>query len=213
VDEDENGNQLREPLTIARDSTQYRAAVFARLGSIVTTVSTTQQFATQELLELKQRVKRLQEEVRNLSHAPARRVVLPLPATARGTPIIEGATEQGQDTRPATLCANPRHLSMPWDECQNGVGGRLPARLFTAEQRGRCRSKCSQRKVFWDCMQRLIDNGCTTQTGLERISRVHTGSATAKLKALLKDERRGGHTNLCPFDPGRRRRGRNSGRQ
>ena len=208
LDEDENGNELQEPLTIARDSAQYRAAVFSRLGSIVTTVAETQTFATQELLDLKQRVKKLQEEVRNLSYAPARVV---LPATERGTHIIEGSTEQGQDPRPATLCRNPRHLAILWDEYQNGVAGRLPARLFTAEQRGRCRAKYSQRKVFWDCMQRLIDNGCTAQTALHRIAAVYSGSVTNKLKALLKDERRGGHTNLCPFSPGTRRRGRNSG--
>ena len=95
---------------------------------------------------------------------------------------------------------NPKRLQFLWDEYQNGVGGRKPAREFTRVERGRCKASYSQRKPFWECMERQIDRGDTKATALKRVIRVygHHGSVTKILIAIRKDEKRGGHNLLNP---------------
>ena len=192
---------------ISRESEQWRTAIYARLG---TTAKTTLEIHTQCLIqfaEMSRRMRQLERHIRILTYAPARASG---PATKRGTKIRIGTPDQGQDTRQAILCSKPKMFSILWDEYQNGIGGRLPAKEFTRQQRGGCKAVYSARKTFWDCMERLIDNGLTVQSALARINTVyHDGSITQKLIALRKDERKGGHNQLCPFSvdrtSGRRR--------
>jgi len=145
----------------------------------------------------------LEERIRVLTYAPAgcrhcRRHVFTV-ETRRGSEVLTGTPAQGQDARPATLSPRPKLLSVLWDEWVNGIGGRLPAKDFSPRQRGKCKVSFSHRKIFWDCMQRLIDNGCTSETALQRISRIYRGTITQILAAMQRDERRGGHNELCPF--------------
>ena len=104
-------------------------------------------------------------------------------------------------------------LAFLWDEYQNGVGGRKPAREFTREERGRCKAVYSQRKPFWECMERQIDRGTTKTVALNRVMQVyeHHGSVTKKLIAIRKDEKRGGHNLLNPVSVERRRERGNGG--
>ena len=133
------------------------------------------------------------------------------PRTRRGEEIRVGTADQGQDTRQATLCSNPKLLSVLWDEYVNGVGGRLPARLFSAAQRGRCKTIYSNRNKFWQLMERLIDHGYTASTALDKIERVYPGTLTQKLVRIHRDKNNGGHNQLCPGPPPlNRRRGRHS---
>ena len=145
---------------------------------------------------MSRRMRQLERHIRILTYIPARGASGP--ATKRGTKIRIGTPDQGQDTRRAILCSKPKMFSILWDEYQNGIGGRLPAKDFTRQQRGGCKAVYSARKIFWDCMERLIDNGLTVQSALARINSVyHDGPITQKLIALRKDERKGGHSNFC----------------
>ena len=167
---------------------------------------------------IEDKMKKLERHLTIMGSAPARtlgRSTVRVPRQGgRGTVEVvlrEGDSNQGQDQRPAVLMSNPKFLHVLWDEWTNGVNGSLPASEFTAEQRGRCRAKYSQRKVFWDCMLRLIRAGYTVQTSLQKINRVYSGNLTKQLRGLRRDEAIGGHNELLPGPVvSRRRRGRNS---
>ena len=106
----------------------------------------------------------------------------------------------------ATLCKSPKLFSVLWTEWIEGIGGRIPASQFSSLQRGRVKTTYSQRKPFWMCMERLIDNGFTAQASLRKIMQAYpTGNLTEKLKLIAKDENGDGNTSLCPFDPPLRR--------
>ena len=157
VDEDGNVN----PREITQESEHWRAAVYARLGTTARKTNEIQAFQLQEFRDLKNKVRRVEQVLRTLQYAPARRRgdgdINPDNRTTRAGTVIRTGAPVVQDTRPATLSPRPKLLAQLWDEWINGIGGRLPAKEFTAEQRGKCRAVFSQRKVFWDCMERQID--------------------------------------------------------
>jgi len=198
-------------LSRTRESAQWRAAVYARLGTTSKEVSESHTLQLEKFTELQRAFRRMERMVKEIATSPARSinggVGVNRNRTDRGTPIRVGAAAQGQDIRPATLCRNPKTLSLLWEEYLNGIGGRLPAQQFTREQRGvlSVRANYCNRKGFWDCMQRMVDKGLTEASALARISRVYEGPITQKLRAIRKDERNGGHA-LC--EPNRRRRRR-----
>ena len=192
----------------ARESAQWRAAVYARLGTTSKMVSESHTLELEKFTEIQRTLRRIERLVKDVARMPARRISggVDRNTTDRGTVVRVGAANaQGQDIRPATLCRNPKTLSILWEEYLNGIGGRLPAQQFTREQRGvlSVRANYCNRKGFWDCMQRLIDKGYTEAAALARISRVYQGSITHILKAIRKDERNGGHPQC---EPTRRRR-------
>jgi hypothetical protein len=185
--------------------------VYARLGTTSKTVSESHTLEMESFTELKRTLRRVERLLKDITRSPARPIFgggVNRNRTDRGTVVRVGAGAQGQDIRPATLCRNPKTLSILWEEFLNGIGGRLPAQQFTREQRGvlSVRANYCNRKGFWDCMQRLVDKGYTEQAALARISRVYAGSITQKLKAIRKDERNGGHPQCEPILTRRRRR-------
>ena len=104
-------------------------------------------------------------------------------------------------------------LEFLWDEYQNGIGGRKSAREFTRAERGRCKAVYSQRKPFWECMERQLNRGATKIVALKRVMQVyeHHGSVTKMLIAIRRDEKRGGHNLLNPVSAERRERVVNGG--
>ena len=169
--------------------------MYARLGTTSKVVSEIQAHEMEKFQALERRLRRMEAMVKAIANSPGRRIGT---ATDRGTITRVGTIAQGEDTRPATLCRNPRLLSTLWDEYLNGIGGRLPAQQFNRTQRGRVRGCYSFRKPFWMCMQRLVDKGYTDATALNKIERVYEGSVSEILRQLAKDERMGGHHYLCP---------------
>ena len=69
----------------------------------------------------------------------------------------------------AVLSSKPANLYTLWAEWHQGVGGLKPARLFTAEERGRSRFKFSRRKVVWDAIQALILSGDSHQVAIDKL--------------------------------------------
>ena len=110
VNEEDGGDRIRAR-DITTDSRQWRAHVFARLGTTAKTTNEIQTLQRSEFAEMKNRIRRLEDWIRVLQNAPARVVVrstrLDPTRTRRGVEICEGNPDQGLDTRPATLMRNP----------------------------------------------------------------------------------------------------------
>ena len=184
--------------TVTRDSAQWRAAVYARLGTAAKTVSEIQSLEMVKFTEIDRRLRRMEALLKSVANSPGRTIG----RTNRGTAIRVGTAAQGGDSRPATLCRNPRTLSILWSEYMNGIGGRKPAQQFTREERGlRCvKQNYYFRKPFWTAMQRLVDKGYTESVAIGKIEKVYEkyGSITNILRKMLIDERNGGHRHVSP---------------
>jgi hypothetical protein len=61
----------------------------------------------------------------------------------------------------AELSPTPRTLGVLWQEWTDGIGGRKAARLFTREERGKCKHKYHRRKIVWDRIRLLVNAGHT----------------------------------------------------
>ena len=146
---------------IRRDHVQWRAAVYARLGTMARMVAEIQQHALLKFTEQEKRLRRMESLVRTLQARPLQGAV----TTARGTTIRVGnLTAEGENVfRPAILSRNPKTLAVLWDEWCNGIGGNLPAKDFEPSQRGKkgVKANYSFRKSFWNIMVYLVDNGLT----------------------------------------------------
>ena len=91
----------------------------------------------------------------------------------------------------AALSATPRDLHTLWQEYQVGLGGRKPARLFTAWERGRVKHKYTRRKVVWDTVDRLVRGGLTANVAIDRIYDTYGRNATVTkiINNMLSDRR------------------------
>jgi hypothetical protein len=94
--------------------------------------------------------------------------------------------EQG---RPATLFPRPSTLNILWQEYQFGVGGRLPARLFTREQSGRVKHAYCRRKIIWDLIQNQISKGYTADAAIDRIYSAYPGLQITDMTKAIRDDR------------------------
>ena len=84
--------------------------------------------------------------------------------------VTSGQTsEQSQYLGTVSLSPNPRTIFELWDEWTVGIGGRKPAKDFTAAERGKVKFKYCRRKVVWDCITRLTRSGMTAHTAMDKI--------------------------------------------
>ena len=157
-------------------------------------VDTMHQQQIAEFALLKRRQKRLEEMIRGMIVAPARRAG---PLIVVGNGGIRTGDPTPTDPRCPKLMSCPRSLGVLWEEWQNGIAGSKPARLYNARERGRNKSRYCRRLVFWKCMKRLCDRGCTVNSAIDRIQRVYGDIGVSRmLVKMTPDERRGGHANL-----------------
>jgi hypothetical protein len=97
----------------------------------------------------------------------------------------------------ATLSPRPRDLHLLWLEYEFGVGRRKPARQFTSIERGRVKFKYCQRKVVWDCIDRLARSGYTAQTAIDKIYDVYGQTTVTRIiERMRHDATGGGHPAL-----------------
>jgi len=111
----------------------------------------------------------------------------------------QGRPEENQgEPNHATFCPNPRSLHILWHEPEFGVGGRKPAREFTAEERGGVKCTHHGPKVVWDQMSLMIRVGCTAQTACDCMCEVHGVNTTVAqlINRMGVDRRNGGHPAL-----------------
>ena len=93
----------------------------------------------------------------------------------------------------ADLSAHPRTLYELWDEYNNGIGGRKPAREFSAQERGKVKYKYYRRKKFWDLVSGLTRNGLEAHVAIDRIYQVYGRgkSVTQIIQHIIIDKKRG----------------------
>ena len=64
--------------------------------------------------------------------------------------------ESGGINSTAVLAKGPKNLYDLWKEYRFGSGGRNPAKLFSAKERGRWKTTYCRRKIFWDTIDILV---------------------------------------------------------
>jgi hypothetical protein len=120
------------------------------------------------------------------------------PIVRNVAPPEEGEEEAGNNNAEAIFaaapCANPRSLHVLWEECERGISGRKPARLFTRQERGRVKHKCHRRKILWDLILTLVRGGLTAQVAIDRIYGHYdrADSVTLIMSKMKKNDRRNG---------------------
>ena len=105
------------------------------------------------------------------------------------------------ETIPLMKC--PRTLEILWTEYEFGVGGKKPAKLFTARERGKVKYLYSLRKPFWTLVENMICYGYTHTTAIKKIESVYCSgqprSVTQILREIRTDKQRGGNPALNFF--------------
>lgn len=77
---------------------------------------------------------------------------------------------------------------------QTGIGGRKPARDFTAQERGRDKYRFYRRKHVWDIVVNLVNAGVQARVAIDRIYN-HYGanrSVSNIIKDIMRDKRNNG---------------------
>lgn len=87
-----------------------------------------------------------------------------------------------------------------WEEYMRGIGGRKPAKDFTAKERGAVKYTYSLRKPFWNLVNRMIRAGYSSDAAIEKIYECYPrGWMTSKIiQQIRTDERAGGEQGEIP---------------
>ena len=92
----------------------------------------------------------------------------------------------------AVLSPHPRTLYEVWDEYNNGIGGRKPAREFSSQERGKVKYKYYRRKKVWDLVSALTRTGLDCHVAIDRIYQVYGRgkSVTQIIQNIIADHKR-----------------------
>ena len=120
------------------------------------------QFEIKAELELFRKEERVTNRV--FAKAMARLVSQPARILGQGRVRVQQEPQVVEDNEdpealhgpPATLGKNPKTLHSLWREFEEGLGGRKPAKMFTARERGKVKQMYYRRKVVWDSVALLI---------------------------------------------------------
>jgi hypothetical protein len=160
----------------------------------------------------KRKLEVLDQNVRRIALQPVRR--------ARYTVAEEAQEDTGQEQIRivATLSPHPKDLHELWHKYEFGIGGPKPAKLFTAQKRGKEKFKYSRRKVAWDTIDHLVRAGHSAQVAIDNIYAVYGNlTVSAIISKLRDDNKHGGHPRLFGVNAQRHQqqpqRGRPHGRQ
>ena len=105
---------------------------------------------------------------------------------------------QANKVRLAELSKHPRSLEDLWTEYTDGLGGRKPAREFTAAERGAVKYMYSQRKKVWSMIEKHVQAGCIAPVAIHKIYQVYGAGASVStiIRGIRQDDKTGGHPTL-----------------
>ena len=85
-----------------------------------------------------------------------------------------------------------------WEKYSRSLNGAKAAKNFTAERKGAVKHKYCQRKVFWDCVIRLVNSGLSADVVIDQIYTAYgrRNAVTKILREMSKDRRSGRITYL-----------------
>jgi len=167
--------------TSERSATHQLRAIQSQLSSLKASLLSLQERVIAMEYSVTSKMTGVQRNLKRLADAPGRRIRPP-----------SGVLLEGDDTRLETgLSSLPRTLYDLWDEYTVGLEGRKPAKLYTSQERGRCKHKYSRRKVVWDKIRELIQMGYTSHVAIDMILD-HYGRdlTTTKIINLMKQDRK-----------------------
>ena len=145
----------------------------------------------------------LNRNINRIATEPARRVAGGGQAVAGGGQAAAANNQQPAAAAPpvvnnygggGTLSPTPRTLYDLWVEYQTGIGGRKPARDFTAQERGLDKYRYYRRKHVWDIVVNLVNAGVQARVAIDRIYN-HYGanrSVTKIIRDIMRDKRSAG---------------------
>jgi hypothetical protein len=136
----------------------------------------------------------LNRNINRIATEPARRVAGGGQAAAANNQQPAAAPVVNNYGGGGTLSPTPRTLYDLWVEYQTGIGGRKPARDFTAQERGRDKHRFYRRKHVWDIVVNLVNAGVQARVAIDRIY-IHYGanrSVSNIIKDIMRDKRNNG---------------------
>jgi hypothetical protein len=97
----------------------------------------------------------------------------------------------------SSLCKCPKSLHVLWHEYEFGIAGRKPAKMFSAEERGRNKFQYSLRNNFWVLVVWMIRAGYSHNTAIDKIYRVYNTkrNVTQILREIRTDKKEEGIQN------------------
>ena len=117
---------------------------------------------------------------------------------------MDAAAENGRATRRprATLCKRPKDLYELWNEWELGIHGGVPAKHFSAAERGANKLNFSLRRNFWGKANEMARAGWSSAAAINEIIN-HYGSHLALtdiLKLMRKDKKKNTWPRSFTFD-------------
>ena len=99
------------------------------------------------------------------------------------------------------LTNQSRNLSELWDEWLVGVGGNLPAKDFTSQERGKVKHKFLKRMHVWRCISRHVNASFQAETAIKLIYGVFGNNLSVtkiirSFQLATRDHGPTGHPNL-----------------
>ena len=137
------------------------AVLHSSLLSVRNELATVKHMLEEERLTTRRYFQIINANIKRVAHAPARPIL-------RGGRMSQ-SEEQTSYSGTIALSSTPRTLYDLWDEWTIGIGGRKPARYFTAQERGRVKHKFSKRKNIWDLISRLVQTGLSAHVAVDKI--------------------------------------------
>ncbi|CAK4203199.1 unnamed protein product [Aphanomyces euteiches] len=157
-----------------------------------------------EIFALKRRIEEIQQQnatdlmgLRTSLHAKLDRLLASMKRFAAMPSLVHSSNlEQlqqlpdGATTKKAVLSRRPRDLFDLWKEYEFGLAGSIPARMFSAKERGASKFVYCFRLQFWRLVESVLDRGHTRDTAIDAIYAWYgrSKSVTAILTELRKSK-------------------------
>ena len=170
----DNPDQVTGSITDRPIRDQLRA-LQSQLLSVKTQISEIDKRIAHDHLANTRQLQTINANIKRIGASPAR------PIRATTCPMVSAA-----------LSPHPRTIYELWDEYTIGIGGRKPAREFTAQERGKVKYKYYRRKKLWDLISSLTRNGLAHHVVIDRIYQVYgrEKSVTQIIKRIQDDNKR-----------------------
>ena len=171
-EEEEDGDQNPSDLSSRTTSTAGTGMAMQMVTQQVTSVNSNIREVRREVLELKQEIETLKNNLyQSLGYIRASMNKIARAPHRVGVPTLDRiATPRDNPTQGnAFLSQSPKNLHELWQEYEVGINGHKPARMFTANERGRVSKKYSRRNLVWQKIVDLCRLGHTHLIAIDKI--------------------------------------------
>ena len=197
-EEEEDGDQNPSDLSSRTTSTAGTGMAMQMVTQQVTSVNSNIREVRREVLELKQEIETLKNNLyQSLGYIRASMNKIAGVPHRVGVPTLDRiATPRDNPTQGnAFLSQSPKNLHELWQEYEVGINGHKPARMFTANERGRVSKKYSRRNLVWQKIVDLCRLGHTHVIAIDKVYEKYGSECTVtqivnKISAENRQNRR-----------------------